>query len=89
MDPDARHTRKSPENRRDGYRAHVAACPETGIITGEELTRAAGEENSDAAIAAQFLAAQAAKARRASGTAIRLTAPGTCAQAVQRPGTQQ
>ena len=48
-DPEARHTRKSPENRRDGYRAHVAVCPETGIITGQELTRAAGEENSDAA----------------------------------------
>src|ERR1017187_5690871 len=59
-DPDARHTRKSPENRRDGYRAHVAADPETGIITGEELTRAAGEENSDAAVAAQFLAGEAA-----------------------------
>jgi len=25
VDPDARHTRKSPEARRDGYRAHVAA----------------------------------------------------------------
>jgi Transposase DDE domain/Transposase domain (DUF772) len=60
VDPDARHTRKSPENRRDGYRAHVAADPETGIITGEQLTRAPGEENSDAAVAAQFLAAQAA-----------------------------
>ena len=57
VDPDARHTRKSPENRRDGYRAHVAACPETGIITGEQLTRAAGEENSDAAAAAALLAA--------------------------------
>jgi IS5 family transposase len=56
VDPDARHTRKSPENRRDGYRAHVAACPETGIITGEELTRAAGEENSDAAVATALLA---------------------------------
>ena len=57
-DPDARHTRKSPENRRDGYRAHIAACPETGIITGEELTRAAGEENSDAAVAMRLLAAE-------------------------------
>ena len=56
VDPDARHTRKSPENRRDGYRAHVAACPETGIITGEQLTRAAGEENSDAAAAVALLA---------------------------------
>ena len=58
VDPEARHTRKSPENRRDGYRAHVAACPETGIITGEQLTRAAGEENSDAAAAAALLAAE-------------------------------
>jgi hypothetical protein len=33
VDPDARHTRKSPEQRRDGYRAHVAAEPGTGIIT--------------------------------------------------------
>ena len=56
-DPEARHTRKSPENRRDGYRAHVAACPETGIITGEQLTKAAGEDNSDAAVAARLLAA--------------------------------
>jgi Transposase domain (DUF772)/Transposase DDE domain len=58
VDPDARHTRKSPENRRDGYRAHVAACPETGIITGEQLTRASGEENSDAAAAAALLATE-------------------------------
>jgi IS5 family transposase len=58
VDPDARHTRKSRENRRDGYRAHVAADPETGIITGQELTKAAGEENSDAAVAAQFLAGE-------------------------------
>ena len=57
-DPEARHTRKSPENRRDGYRAHLAACPETGIITGEQLTKAAGEENSDAAVAAGLLAAE-------------------------------
>src|SRR6266403_53225 len=58
VDPDARHTRKSPEARRDGYRAHVAADPETGIITDEKLTRAAGTENSDPAVAEEFLAAE-------------------------------
>jgi Transposase domain (DUF772)/Transposase DDE domain len=58
VDPQARHTRKSPENRRDGYRAHVAAEPETGIITDEELTKAAGAENADAAVAERFLAAE-------------------------------
>jgi Transposase domain (DUF772)/Transposase DDE domain len=58
-DPDARHTRKSSEARRDGYRAHVAAEPETGIITDEKLTRASGEENSDPAVAGEFVAAGA------------------------------
>jgi hypothetical protein len=62
VDPDARHTRKSPEQRRDGYRAHVAAEPETGIITDEELTKAAGADNSDPAVAERFLAAEAAQA---------------------------
>jgi hypothetical protein len=66
VDPDARHTRKSPEARRDGYRAHVAADPETGIITDEKLTRASGEENSDPAVAEEFLAAEAGQG---SGTA--------------------
>jgi hypothetical protein len=60
VDPEARHTRKSPEARRDGYRAHLAADPETGIITDEKLTRAAGQENSDPAVAQEFLAAGAA-----------------------------
>lgn len=57
VDPEARHTRKSPEARRDGYRAHVAAEPETGIITDEALTKATGVENSDAGVADQFLRA--------------------------------
>src|SRR5712691_5018872 len=60
VDPDARHTRKSPEARRDGYRAHLAADPETGIITDEKLTRAAGTENSDPAVAGEFLAGETA-----------------------------
>jgi hypothetical protein len=63
VDPDARHTRKSPEARRDGYRAHVAADPDTGIITDEKLTRAAGQKNSDPAVAEEFLAGEAGQAR--------------------------
>ena len=63
VDTEARHTRKSPENRRDGYRAHVAAEPGTGLITDEELTMAAGAGNSDAALAARFLAAEGQPAR--------------------------
>src|SRR5271166_2805959 len=33
VDPQARHTRKSKSKRRDGFRGHVAAEPETGLIT--------------------------------------------------------
>jgi Transposase DDE domain/Transposase domain (DUF772) len=70
VDPEARHTRKSPEARRDGYRAHVAADPETGIITDEKLTGAAGLDNSDPAVAAEFLAAGAAGRSGAAGDAV-------------------
>ena len=48
VDPQARHTRKSKSQRRDGFRAHVAAEPGTGLITGCALTMAAGEGSSDA-----------------------------------------
>jgi hypothetical protein len=70
-DPDTRHTRKSPEARRDGYRAHVAADVETGVITDEKLTGAAGTENSDAAVAAEFVAAEAAADGIGAGSADR------------------
>ncbi len=76
VDPDARHTRKSPEARRDGYRAHVAADPETGIITDEKLTRAAGTENSDPAVAAEFLAAEIAAGDADGGMAGSPGSPG-------------
>ena len=75
VDPDARHTRKSPEARRDGYRAHVVADPETGIITGEKLTRAAGQDNSDPAAAEEFLAAEAAGEEDSGSSAAGETGP--------------
>ena len=58
VDPEARHTRKSPRNTRDGFRAHVSAEPQTAIITDEALTAAAGADNSDAAVAGRFLDAE-------------------------------
>lgn len=56
VDPEARHTRKSPSSRRDGYRAHLVAEPETRLITDEALTKTAGAGNADAALARQFVA---------------------------------
>jgi hypothetical protein len=56
VDPQARHARKSRSALRDGYRAHVVADPETGIITDEKLTMVTGDENTDAAVAAELAA---------------------------------
>ena len=48
VDTEARHTRKSKSARRDGFRAHLAAEPGTGLITDCELTMAAGPGSTDA-----------------------------------------
>src|SRR5450755_3482138 len=48
VDREARHTRKSKSKRRDGFRGHLAAEPETGLITDCEMTMAAGPGGSDA-----------------------------------------
>jgi hypothetical protein len=48
VDTQARHTRKSKSKRRDGFRGHVAAEPETGLVTDCEMTVAAGEGSTDA-----------------------------------------
>ena len=40
VDPDARHMHKSVSEYRDGYKAHVAVEPETGLITAASLTPA-------------------------------------------------
>jgi hypothetical protein len=85
-DPDARHTRKSPEARRDGYRAHVAAAPETGIISGEKVTKAAGQENSDPAVAAEFVTAGTAGTGGAAAPGQGVPDPG-CSSGDGKDGT--
>jgi len=40
VDPEARHTRKSPSQPKDGYKAHLAVEPETGLVTDAALTPA-------------------------------------------------
>ncbi len=48
VDREARHTRKCKSKRRDGFRGHVAAEPDTGLVTDCEMTMAAGDGSSDA-----------------------------------------
>jgi IS5 family transposase len=40
VDPEARHMHKSVSSYRDGYKAHLAAEPETGLVTAAALTPA-------------------------------------------------
>ena len=40
VDPQARHGHKTRTRKRDGYKAHVAAEPETGLVTAVALTAA-------------------------------------------------
>src|SRR5665647_2446492 len=57
VDPPARHAHKSREKKQDGFKAHVAVEPDTGLVTAAALTMAAGAENSDAARGIELLAA--------------------------------
>jgi hypothetical protein len=56
VDTAARHTRKSKSARRDGFRGHLAAEPTTGLITDCELTKAAGDDGSDAVVGQKMIA---------------------------------
>ena len=42
VDPEARHAHKTVHRRQDGFKAHVAIEPDTGIITDCALTKASG-----------------------------------------------
>jgi IS5 family transposase len=38
VDPESRHTHKTSHSYRDGYKAHVAVEPDTGLVTDTDLT---------------------------------------------------
>jgi hypothetical protein len=44
VDPQARHTRKTSAHKRDGYKAHIAAEPESGLVTECALTAATASD---------------------------------------------
>jgi len=53
VDPDARHMHKSQSEYRDGYKAHIAVEPETGLVTAAKMTPA---NASDAKTAVDLIA---------------------------------
>jgi hypothetical protein len=55
VDPQARHVHKTVHARQDGYKAHVAVEPDTGLFTAGELAEATGEDNHEAVVGLDLL----------------------------------
>ena len=55
VDPEARHAHKTVSRRQDGFKAHIAIEPDTGIITDCALTKASGSESHEAAVGLELL----------------------------------
>lgn len=55
VDPQARHVHKSVHQRQDGYKAHVAVEPDTGLFVAGELTEASGEDAHEAVVGLNLL----------------------------------
>jgi DDE family transposase/transposase-like protein DUF772 len=55
VDPATRHVHKSVHRRQDGYKAHVAVEPDTGLFTAGTLTQASGEDNHEATVGLSLL----------------------------------
>ncbi len=58
VDPQARHAHKTVHRRQDGFKAHIAVEPDTGLVTACQLTKAAGAEGADAAVGIDLLTAE-------------------------------
>jgi IS5 family transposase len=50
VDPEARHAHKTVHRRQDGFKAHIAVEPDTGLITDCTLSKASGVDTHDAVV---------------------------------------
>ena len=55
VDPEARHAHKTVSRRQDGFKAHIAVEPDTGLVTACQLTKAAGAMAHDAVVGVDLL----------------------------------
>lgn len=63
VDPEARHAHKTVHRRQDGFKAHLAVEPDTGIITECALTQATGSDNHEAVVGLALLDNESAPVR--------------------------
>ena len=55
VDPEARHAHKTVSRKQDGFKAHLAVEPDTGLVTGCALTKAAGPQAADGTVGVELL----------------------------------
>jgi transposase len=55
VDTEARHVHKTVHHRQDGFKAHVAVEPDTGLFTGGRLAQASGADNHEAVAGLKLL----------------------------------
>lgn len=55
VDPEARHAHKTVHRRQDGFKAHIAIEPDTGLVTDCTLTKASGAATHDAVVGLTLL----------------------------------
>lgn len=55
VDTETRHAHKTVHRRQDGFKAHIAVEPDTGLITDCVLTKASGPDTSDAHVGPTLL----------------------------------
>ena len=58
VDPEARHAHKTVHRRQDGFKAHIAVEPDTGLVTACQLTKAAGAAAHDAVVGVDLLSGE-------------------------------
>ena len=61
VDPEARHAHKTVHRRQDGFKAHIAVEPDTGLVTECAVTRASGPGSGDAEVGTALLAQESTK----------------------------
>jgi IS5 family transposase len=55
VDPQARHAHKTVHRRQDGFKAHLAVEPDTGLVTACAISKASGADSSDANVGVGLL----------------------------------
>lgn len=83
VDPESRHVHKTRTHRQDGFKAHVAVEPETGLFTAVALRPGSGPAHHEATLAVDLLAEETSPVEVFGDTAY---SSGPCRHALVEAG---